>query len=104
MARRRDKGAERRIASERVGRLVELGEEALRRGRPARADRYAELAWRIKLRYQLDASPLQGRVCRACHAYLLPGLSSRTRLTGGRVSTTCLRCGTTRRRPLRPRA
>lgn len=97
---RRDKGEERRIAHERVGRLVVLAEAAVREGRRDRADRYADLAWRLRLRYQLGASALDGRICRACHAFLQPGVTSRVRLTGGRVSVTCLACGGTRRKVL----
>jgi ribonuclease P protein subunit RPR2 len=101
---RRDKGEERRIAHERVARLVELAEEAVREGRRDRADRYAELTWRIRLRYQLNATAADGRVCRACHAFLMPGETARVRLTGGRVSVTCLKCGHIRRKVLGVRA
>lgn len=101
MARRRNKGQERDIARERIERLLGLATEALREGRGDRADRYADLAWRIKLRYQLSDSGVERFVCRACHAFLLPGVSSRVRLTRGKRSVTCLGCGETRRRPLR---
>ena len=97
---RRDKAQERAIARERVARLVELAEAALRAGRADRADRYADLAWRVKTTYQLRGTPLDGRVCRKCRAFLVPGRSSRVRLTGGRRSVTCLRCGTVRRKVL----
>lgn len=99
---RRNKGEEKAIAHERVARLVELAEQALRRGRGDLADRYAELSWRLKTTYQLRGSAIDGRACRACHAFLVPGATSRVRLTGGKRSTTCLKCGDVRRRPLRP--
>lgn len=101
---RRDKGAERGIARERVATLVALAEEALRAGRDDRADRYADIAWRVKTTYQLRGTPLDGRVCRACRAFLQPGRSARVRLTGGKRSVTCLRCGVVRRHPIGPRA
>ena len=97
---RRNKGAEREIARERIARLVALAEEALRERHDARADRYADLAWRVKTTYQLRGTPLDGRVCRACKAFLQPGRTSRVRLTGGKRTTTCLKCGAVRRRPL----
>lgn len=100
---RRNKGAERAIAIERIVRLVALAEEAARAERQDRADRYADLAWRVKTTYQLRGTPLDGRVCRACRAFLVPGRSARVRLTGGRRSVTCLRCGTVRRRVLSTR-
>ena len=94
---RRNKGEEREIARERVARLVEQAEEALRLGRRDRADRYAQLAWRVKTRYQLRRSPVDGRVCRGCFAFLQPGTTSRVRLRQGRRVTTCLACGRVRR-------
>jgi ribonuclease P protein subunit RPR2 len=97
---RRDKGDERRIARERVARLVALAEEEARAGREERAHRYAELSWRLKTTYQLRGSAIDGRVCRACRAFLAPGRTSRVRLTGGKRSVTCLRCGAVRRTPL----
>lgn len=100
---RRDKGAERRIAAERVDRLVGLADEAVRAGRLDRAFRYAELAWLVKTRYQLRGSAVDGRVCRACRAFLAPS-TTRVRLSGGKRSVTCLACGHVRRRPLGPRA
>lgn len=99
---RRNKAEEKAIAFERVARLVELAEQALREGRPARAHRYAELAWRVKTTYQLRGSRIDGRACRACHAFLHPGATARVRLTEGKLSVTCLACGHVRRRPLHP--
>lgn len=81
--------------------LLELAEEAALTERLDDADRYAELAWRLTTRHQLQASDeLKQRVCRECKSYLLPGLSARTRLEAGKVSTTCLSCGRVRRVPL----
>lgn len=100
---RRNKGEEKVIARERVARLVALAEEAARAGRLDRADRYADLSWRIKETYQLRGSAVDGRACRACHAFLLPGLTARVRLSGGKRSVTCLACGHVRRRLLRVR-
>jgi ribonuclease P protein subunit RPR2 len=100
---RRNKGEEREIARERIAHLADLAHEALRAQRPDRANRYAELAWRIKTTYQMRGSAIDGRVCRACHAFLVPGVSSRVRLRDGRRSTTCLACGVVRRKVL-PRA
>lgn len=97
---RRDKGAEKSVAHERVDRLVALAAEAVREGRPDRAHRYAALAWRIKLTYQLRGSAVDGRACRACHGFLQPGATCRVRLTEGKLSVTCLACGHVRRRPL----
>lgn len=100
---RRNKGEEKVIASERIDRLVALAEEAARAGRLDRADRYADLSWRIKETYQLRGSAVDGRACRACHAFLMPGLTARVRLSGGKRSVTCLACGHVRRKVLQVR-
>jgi ribonuclease P protein subunit RPR2 len=97
---RRNKGEERGVALDRVARLADLAAEALRAGRRDRADRYAQLAWRVKTRYQLRGTAIDARICRACKAYLAPGVSSRVRLRGGRRVTTCLACGASRRKVL----
>lgn len=98
---RRDKGAEREIARDRVARLVERADAAALAGQGARADRYVELAWRIKTTYQLRRSGVESRLCRRCHKYLGPG-TARVRLREGRRVTTCLACGHVRRRAVRP--
>lgn len=100
---RRNKGEEKAIAHDRVARLVALAGEALREGRPERADRYADLSWRLKETYQLRGSAIEGRACRACRRFLVPGVTARVRLTGGRRSVTCLGCGAVRRRGFGPR-
>lgn len=100
---RRNKGEERVIAKERVARLVTLTQAALRAQHEERAHRYAEHAWRLKTTYQLRGTAIDGRVCRVCHAFLQPGRTSRVRLTGGKRTTTCLRCGAMRRHPLTAR-
>ncbi|MFA5860575.1 MAG: RNAase P [Candidatus Thermoplasmatota archaeon] len=99
---RRNKGEERTIAKLRVERLVKLAVDALRSQHEDRAHRYAEHAWRLKTAYKLRGSAIDGRVCRKCHAFLQPGRTSRVRLTGGKRTTTCLRCGAMRRRPIHP--
>lgn len=96
---RRNKNEERDIARERVVRLVELAERAVVAGHLARADRYGDLAWRVKTTYQLRGTALEGRVCRSCRAFL-SSATSRVRLQGGHRSVTCLKCGAIRRRPI----
>jgi len=97
MAKRRDKGEERGIATARIRRLLDLaGRE------PAYADRYASLAWRLAQRYQTGLPPeAKGRVCRACGSLLVPGRTATVRVSSGRVVSTCRGCGAIRRRPLR---
>lgn len=97
--RRRNKGAEREVALERVRRLVVLAEQAMPED-PKLADRYVRLARRIAMRYQVSLPrEIRRRVCRGCDGLLLPGRTARVRIANQRVSVTCLRCGTVKRYP-----
>lgn len=97
---KRKKGQERRIARERIDELFRLAEvEALKDNRE-RANRYVDLARRIGMRYNVRLpSEHKRRMCKECHAYLLPPKTSRVRVGGSRVVTTCLSCGAIMRFP-----
>ncbi|MFO1533176.1 MAG: ribonuclease P protein component 4 [Thermoplasmatota archaeon] len=101
MARRRDKGEERDLAVRRIDILLARARsEALAR-RSDLADRYARLSLAIAQKYQTGLERRhKAQVCRSCGAFLVPGRTSRTRITSGRVTTTCLGCGNVARRPL----
>lgn len=100
MARRRNKSEERDVAQVRITRLLALGRRAVLAQRADLADRYAALGLRVAQKYQtgLDAQQ-KAQVCRKCGA-LRSAATSRTRLHGGHIATTCLRCGAVARRPL----
>lgn len=91
----------RTVARDRVQHLLDQARTAAGEDRPEDAARYGELAWRVTTRYNLTPAPrLKQEVCRACHAYLLPGRTLRVRATRGKISRTCLACGHVRRIPL----
>jgi ribonuclease P protein subunit RPR2 len=93
------------IAKERMDLLIEQADTAALAGKMDLADRYVEMARLIGMRYNVRFQSAQGRrFCKACYRYLLPGSTSRTRMSRGRVVTTCLRCGHVMRRPLGARA
>ena len=97
---RRKKGQERRIAGERIEALFRLAEQEALRGNAARADRYVELGRKIGMRYNVHLpSELKRRVCKECHAFLVPSKNARVRVGGSKVVTTCLRCGAVMRFP-----
>ena len=82
------------IARERIELLMREADSAALGGRMDLADRYVELARRIGMRYNVSVpTAFRRRLCRGCYHYLLPGVTSRTRLNRGRSVTTCLRCG-----------
>jgi ribonuclease P protein subunit RPR2 len=108
MARRRNKGEERHIAVTRVRTLLGLARQEALGPDADLADRYASLARRVAMRYQLPLRRAdKTQVCRDCGAYRVPGRNTRVRIQSGRIITTCLACGAIRRRPIqarRPRA
>ncbi len=100
MVRRRKKGLERRIARERMDILFELAGEEAREGNLQRANRYAHLARRLGMRYNVPfPSSYRRRYCRGCGAYLAPGAAARVRLRRSRVVVTCKACGRIARYP-----
>lgn len=87
------------MAEERIERLFVLAEKAFPE-RPELADRYVEIARDISMRHRVSIpGDLKRRVCKECHAYLVPGRNSRTRLDGRNVVITCLKCGAIKRYP-----
>ena len=48
----------------------------------------------IGRRHGVRAKPRVARkICRSCHLSLIPGKSSRVRISSGVITNTCLRCG-----------
>lgn len=91
---RRKRGEERKIATERINVLFSLAEKYALEGKEQRANRYAQLAWKIGMRYNVSVPGyLKKRYCRGCRTYLRPGINSRVRLTGDRITITCKTCG-----------
>jgi len=66
----------------------------------ALADRYARLARRIGMRYNVRLPrDLRARICRKCTRYLLPSVTCTVRVHRGRIRTTCKYCGHVARHP-----
>lgn len=94
------------LAVQRIERLFELAEVETKDGREQRSQRYIELARAIGMRYRVRIpKALNMRLCKRCHALLIPGKTARVRLRSEYMTTTCLRCGEQMRRPYKtPRA
>ncbi|MEN3006315.1 MAG: ribonuclease P [Candidatus Methanosuratincola petrocarbonis] len=88
------------LAKQRIARLFALASQAVKSD-TGQANRYVELALKISMRTRVRIPrELKRSVCRKCHAYLCPGITSRVRVRASRsphVSVTCLNCGTVRR-------
>lgn len=92
-----------KITAERIERLFELAEGAFK-GHPELANRYVELAWRLKTRYNLKLPPyLKRKFCKKCLSFWKPGVSCRVRVQSGCVVMTCLCCGRVARLPHKPK-
>ena len=90
----------RKIARERITILMDLAEAEAASGKPARSDRYGQLAMKIGKRYNVPLpKDLKYRFCKACGTYRIPSINSRTRLTGQYITVHCLKCGDIHRRP-----
>lgn len=100
MARRRNKSEERDTAARRIDQLLAAAQAERKAGRGDLAQRYGELSLRIAQKYQTGlTAPQKAALCRKCGAPR-SAATSRTRLSAGRVTVTCLACGHVARRPL----
>lgn len=90
-----------RTGRERIRILFEQAEQAFKED-PALANRYVELARRIAMRFNIRLEKRQKRrICKKCHAYLVPGESCTVRTSSKRqaVIVTCGICGHAMRFP-----
>ncbi|MDI6655597.1 MAG: ribonuclease P protein component 4 [Candidatus Hydrothermarchaeota archaeon] len=81
-----------KIASERIEILMQRAEEVFAQDRK-KASRYAELARKIGMRYNVRLpKKWKRRICKKCLAFLKPGSNCRVRIYKSRVIITCLEC------------
>ena len=89
------------IAVQRIATLERLAEAKAQDGDLALAQRYIEHARRISTRLVVPLpSSVKRRTCRHCGHYLHPGVSSRTRISRGRIILYCTQCHEYSRYPL----
>ena len=103
--RKREKLLRKTIAKSRIEELFKLAEEEALKGRIDRADRYVELARKIGMKY-LVRIPKRYKLlfCKNCYRFLLPGVTCRVRINGGRLIIYCYNCKNYRRIPLKSSA
>jgi ribonuclease P protein subunit RPR2 len=95
----RSKAATRAIARERIEILMQKAEEVFHEDRE-RANRYAQLARKIAMRYTLRfPRKWKRRICKGCKRFLVPGVNCRVRIYRSTVFTTCLECGRSMKLP-----
>ena len=99
------KRQQQQIAVQRIDTLERLAEAKALAGDFVLAQRYITLARNIATRLVVSVpSSVKRRVCRQCGAYLLPGVSSRTRIHRGRIIVYCTTCHAYSRYPLHHKA
>jgi len=92
------------IARERISMLLDMAQQRATSGEMQLADRYAQLARKIGMRYNLPMPKgFNLRFCRKCLKYLVPARNARFRTSSGKLSRQCLECGEIYRMPLKAR-
>ncbi len=93
------------IARERIQLLLGMAEQRALAGEMELANRYAQLARKIGMRYQAPMPKgFNLRFCRRCMSYLVPGRNARFRTSAGRITRHCLGCGAVYRIPMKERS
>ncbi len=85
------------VAKQRISQLVNEADSNYSK-HPERSHRYAELANKIKIKYNVKLTPeIKRRLCKKCHKFMVPGKNCRIRIHNSRLIYTCAECGSVRR-------
>ncbi|HSU72477.1 MAG TPA: ribonuclease P [Candidatus Binatia bacterium] len=97
MKRPSEKQLHRKIAVERILGLFARADETKD---PKLANRYAQLARKIQMRFKVRMpDEVRYRFCKKCGSFWKPGTTVRIRTREGKVIFTCLVCGSMRKKP-----
>lgn len=93
------------IAKERIRILLNRAEdEAIKNINIDRANRYAVLARKIAMRYNIRINKYyRFKLCRSCNAFIGGSTNSQIRFQGHKVVIHCKKCGNIMRIPMNPR-
>ncbi len=98
--RRKKKHLERKIARERIEILFELAMDEIKKRNVSRARRYVEHMLNLSKKYNVRIpKEMKYHICKGCHAFLYPGITSQVRLKKKKVVIKCLYCGKYKRYP-----
>jgi ribonuclease P protein subunit RPR2 len=99
--RRNQKEEANEIAKERVDKLFKEAEKAAASGDLESANRYVEMAWKIKLKFKIKLTNYQKRIfCKKCLKFLLAGKTGTYRTENKQLIIHCLGCDDVKRIPL----
>ncbi|MDD3492688.1 MAG: RNAase P [Candidatus Thermoplasmatota archaeon] len=89
-----------KIARERIARLLDLAEQRALQGDLDLATRYVELARKLSMKYLVRIPRhFKRRFCKHCYTYLQPGNNCTVRLTRRHLAIHCHACGAITRIP-----
>lgn len=98
----KDKKIQKTIARNRINKLFIMAEQNALSDRLNLANRYVELARKISMRYLVSIPKEHKRkFCKHCYQYLLPTVTSRIRIKGGKLVIYCHNCKKYTRIPLK---
>ena len=98
----KNKKFQKTIAKQRIIKLFNLAEKKAFEKDFELADRYIHLARKISMKYLVPIpSDLKKRYCKHCYSYLRPSVNSRTRITHGKITIFCEKCGKYTRTPIK---
>jgi ribonuclease P protein subunit RPR2 len=91
-----------KIAEKRIEKLFQLAEEKAISNKFDLANRYVELARKISMRYRVPIpKKYKRRFCKHCYRYLKPGVTSRVRVSSGKLVIYCKNCNKFMRIPFK---
>jgi len=100
----RKKKQQQEIALHRIHKLFHLAECKALGGDLVLADRYVHLARKLSMKYLVPLPVEYKRLfCKHCYRFLLPGVTGRVRLQGGKVVWYCFYCKQFTRMPIHPK-
>ncbi|MBI2650904.1 ribonuclease P [Candidatus Woesearchaeota archaeon] len=83
---------QKKTALERIDELFKKAKESFNK-EPKLSNRHAQLARRIAMKYKVKIpAEFKRRICKNCHAYLVPGRNCRVRTRKGHMVYYCLSC------------
>ena len=95
---RLSRNAVQEIGTQRIEHLISLSTDCLGENDKTHARRYLQIAKNIGMKTKTKI-PKEFVYCKECMIPLVPGKNGRTRLTGGKIVTTCGECGAIKRMP-----
>lgn len=104
MTRRISKKQQQHIAKQRIDSLFTFAQQQIKQDNLAYAKNAIRIARKIAMKTNLPLpKKYKINICKHCHQYLYPGITSRVRNHNGKRTITCLHCHKYNRYPYKPK-